>query len=175
MPYPKCSKCDKKIKHRKTRCQGGFLEIGRWLVTRAGFLSCTDIQPFEYFVDRFVDLKAKNWVNFTRFYSGKSVFTKVEQIRKLICAIHIFETERREQNSNLSTKDLRRITQKRVLFLDFLCCSTSSSWLGRLLKLSGGLIMGNSLTNDSPVFRCYNMRFNYEIYAFWFFNVSHLF
>jgi hypothetical protein len=84
MPYPKCSKCDKKIKHRKTRCQGGFLEIGRWLVTRAGFLSCTDIQPFEYFVDRFVDLKAKNWVNFTRFYSGKSVFTKVREKPSLL-------------------------------------------------------------------------------------------
>ena len=46
-------------------------------VTPSGFLSCIDIQYVEYFVDRFVDLKAKSWVNFTRIYSGKSVFTKV--------------------------------------------------------------------------------------------------
>jgi hypothetical protein len=51
--------------------------------TRAGFLSSSDIQPFEYFVDRFVDLKAKNWVNFARFYSGKSVFTKVMECREI--------------------------------------------------------------------------------------------
>jgi hypothetical protein len=53
-------------------------------VTRAGFLSCIDIQYLEYFVDRFVDLEAKNWVNFTRFYSGKSVFTKVGELGMLL-------------------------------------------------------------------------------------------
>lgn len=61
------------FKHRETRCQSGFLKIEKCSVTRAGFLSYADIQPVEYFVDRFVDLKAKNCVNFTRFYSGKSV------------------------------------------------------------------------------------------------------
>jgi hypothetical protein len=53
--------------------------IVRGFVTPSGFLSCIDIQLIEYFVDRFVDLKAKSWVNFTRVYSGKSGFTKVRE------------------------------------------------------------------------------------------------
>jgi hypothetical protein len=48
-------------------------------VTPSGFLSCIDIQYVEYFVDRFVDLKAKSWANFTRIYSGKSGFIKVRE------------------------------------------------------------------------------------------------
>jgi len=60
-----------KQKSRPGSRQGGF-------VTPSGFLSCIDIQYVEYFVD----LKAKNWVNFTRVYSDKSGFTKVgEKIR----------------------------------------------------------------------------------------------
>jgi len=48
-------------------------------VTPSGFLIYIDIQLVEYFVDRFVDLKAKSSVNFVRFYSGKSVFIKVRE------------------------------------------------------------------------------------------------
>jgi hypothetical protein len=47
-------------------------------------------------------------------------------------------------------------------------------FLWHLLKLSSCLIVRNGLTYDSPIFRRYNMRFDYEIYAFGFFNVSHL-
>jgi len=46
-------------------------------VTPSGFLSCIEIQYVEYLVDRIVDLEAKSWMYFTRFYLGKSGLTKV--------------------------------------------------------------------------------------------------
>jgi hypothetical protein len=60
------------------------------------------------------------------------------------------------------------------LFLRFLSDPHGPFCLGSLLELSGGLVMGNGLTDNSPVLRRYNMRFDQEIYALRFFNVSHL-
>jgi hypothetical protein len=46
--------------------------------------------------------------------------------------------------------------------------------LRNLLKLPCSLIVCYGLTDYSPVFRCHNMGFNNEVYAFRFFNVSHI-
>ncbi len=55
----------------------------------------------------------------------------------------------------------------------FLCGAMSLFGLGHSLKLPGSLVVPNGFANNSPVFHCNNMGFDYEIYSFRFFNISH--